>query len=709
MLTEKKRRLLAGLGVLLLPFGAAAAEEYAGTLVIEDGMAQPMLAYSNFFEEDYSNEDSDILRFTVYVETDYDTDKDGMDDLVKVFLQVPRAAVEGQYQAGVIYDPTPYMTGTIDTAFDDPAAFYTEQRFNYAELYQHGEKRTPEEQISTMEHALTQDQSEWNYTVPVIGAQGYSYAQTYDYYLVRGFAVAESGGLGTFGSEGFELCGFDLERDAHKNVVEWLAGSRRAFTDPGGTTEIAADWSNGKIAMTGTSYGGTLPYEVATTGVEGLETIIPYAGIASWYDYTNSQGVAKQYAVHYADMLAGFNAGGQLIGQDELVAPEDYGAWLYTVSQDEEASNGNYTDIWAQTDYSDDFENIRCSALVVHGLNDFNVTTRQADLMAQAFQRAGQKCTLVFHQDGHNYLYSQMLNDSLWDEIMNEWLCHYLYGTENGIENLPAVIAQSNLDGTYQAYDSWRAFSYAQAEAEYEAPQTSLSTYGFMDYVNEFTSTEAAEDGLNQFYLTIPEENAAYYALEIPEGMTIYGVPKISFRASTTKAGFEGLMISAVLVDCIDGETEFPAYVTKRELDDILPVEEVGYYDVGGGYGTAAAKEFAMSSTPAKSITFGWTDLASPGGGEKSSDYKESTVLEAGKAYDYTFYMMPTVYTVAPGHRLVLVIYTWDPYTNAFLDDSSESDDEQAVEYYNYDLTIDNASLVVEFPEEPESTQFTGI
>jgi len=45
------------------------------------------------------------------------------------------------------------------------------------------------------------------------------------YYLVRGFAVVEASGIGTYGSEGFELCGTHLERDSHVAVVEWLTGS----------------------------------------------------------------------------------------------------------------------------------------------------------------------------------------------------------------------------------------------------------------------------------------------------------------------------------------------------------------------------------------------------------------------------------------------------------------------------------------------------
>ena len=58
-----------------------------------------------------------------------------------------------------------------------------------------------------------------------------------------------------------------------------------------------------------------MPYEVATTGVEGLVTIIPVAGIASWYDYTNSQGVATIFDVNYADNLSSFNCGAAFLDE----------------------------------------------------------------------------------------------------------------------------------------------------------------------------------------------------------------------------------------------------------------------------------------------------------------------------------------------------------------------------------------------------------
>ena len=42
--------------------------------------------------------------------------------------------------------------------------------------------------------------------------------------------------------------------------------------------------------------------EVATTGVEGLKTIIPLAGISNWYEYSNSQGVSIYSEPHYTDI-----------------------------------------------------------------------------------------------------------------------------------------------------------------------------------------------------------------------------------------------------------------------------------------------------------------------------------------------------------------------------------------------------------------------
>ena len=48
-----------------------------------------------------------------------------------------------------------------------------------------------------------------------------------------------------------------------------------------------------------------------------------------------------------------------------------------------------------------------------------------------------------------------MIGDELFDELMNKWLCHYLYDVDNGIEDMPEITVQSNIDGSYEVYDTF--------------------------------------------------------------------------------------------------------------------------------------------------------------------------------------------------------------------------------------------------------------
>ena len=75
---------------------------------------------------------------------------------------------------------------------------------------------------------------------------------------------------------------------------------------------MTADWTTGAVGMTGGSYNGTLPNMVATTGVEGLKTIVPVAAISSWYDYYRANGLVVApggYQGEDADILAMYTAG----------------------------------------------------------------------------------------------------------------------------------------------------------------------------------------------------------------------------------------------------------------------------------------------------------------------------------------------------------------------------------------------------------------
>ena len=527
----------------------------------------------------------------------------------------------------------------------------------------------------------------------------------YDYYLRRGYALVLSCGIGTYGSEGFELCGTKQERDSHKSVVEWLTGDRRAFTDRTGKTEIRADWCNGCVAMTGTSYGGSIPFAVAVTGVKGLKTIVPIAGIASWYDYTNHQGVSILNEPHYADFLAVYNCGGTFLDEEWNEPNPKYGSWLWQISRDQDETNGDYAPIYEILDFTTEEENhIECSAMVVNGINDYNVTPDNANQMVQAFLKAGKNVKLVLHQNGHDDLANISINGQVWQEIMNKWLSHYLYGVENDAENFPAVLAQSNIDGHFEAYESWNGG--VRTEAGFTAEETStVTSEGLAAYTEEFTEeylSNLTGELQEEFYRKMPEQLKAVYSLELPENTTILGGPEVHVTLTCPDEDLDGLMITAVLMDVSDQGT-FPAYRTHGEEDEspLLEHRTIGKTFLVGADGEMdEMEEFVQENTAAKLVTFAWTDLANPGMGPEPSEYVfQETGREPGKPYEYTFYMIPVAYTVAPGHHLELQLMTWDPY-RVFLDEGFLLDAslEHDLLNYNYSYTIDNGSMKVIIP-----------
>jgi predicted acyl esterase len=96
------------------------------------------------------------------------------------------------------------------------------------------------------------------------------------YFAPRGYAVAMMGLRGTGRSTGcLDHLGQNDKKDL-KTVVEFLAD---------------AEWSNGKVGMTGHSYVGSTPSVAAAANPRGLTTIVPSAGLASMYDHQFQAGV----------------------------------------------------------------------------------------------------------------------------------------------------------------------------------------------------------------------------------------------------------------------------------------------------------------------------------------------------------------------------------------------------------------------------------
>ena len=210
----------------------------------------------------------------------------------------------------------------------------------------------------------------------------------------------------------------------------------------------------------------------------------------------------------------------------------------------------------------------------------------------------------------------------------------------------------------------------------------------------------ASVENRDMFYATLPDELGAKYAIELPEGTDVYGVPEIHLSLSSEIQDYEGLMITAVLADVMDDGSAFDAYMLKDMTGQKLPVRTIGEYEGASAWHSNEIVEYVQDSTTVKVISYGWTDLTNPGCGYDSSEYTKTVSLMAGEFYDYTLYMLPTAYTVQPGHHLELILTTWDPY-RAFLDESFEKlnikKHAEAVDY-DYSYIVDNKSIRVQIP-----------
>ena len=636
-----------------------------------NGKAQPIFPFTPGDDpEHYSYDKSDIVRYIVYVETDYDTDGDGKPDLVKTFVQVPKAAVNGDYKAASIFEASPYVTGTTEERTLEGIGLKEGGSFEMAKLYEKPAKRQASKTVTTEEVAKATDPKDWYYVNPRESSDDYTHydyenLNWYNYYLVRGYAVVTSSGLGSKGSDGINTTGSDLEVAAYKNIVEWLNGKRKAYSDKTSNHEVKADWSNGNVAMTGLSWAGTTTFGVASTGVEGLKTIVPAAGIASWYDHFNSQGSPLDTgASNDLSWLSVYTSGRILDKEDWDKVKDYYAAYITKLNELQHKDGHNYNEEYAKRDYTLNAANLKAAPLIIQGLNDDNVKPKHFELMLEAYKKAGIDPKVLLHQGNHIYPSTRWSGTEVagqaFNDLMNLWYSHYLYGIENGIENLPQVTAQDNLDPSkWHRFDKWDT-DQAISGRIYSKREEVTVTGDYYGTGNNWTTR-------NQDAAFHSSEVAASYAATVDQDTTIKGHIPVHFSAAFVKGDKNHAHVSATLMDVSDEEFD----VVKEEITydkngystrtlEKETIDETGYWN-GSNLETLPLKRYKTHKVKSVVIARGWMNLANPASRYDSASSSKSIDVKEKEFHDYTMYLQPNLYTVKKGHRLVLSLHTYDP------------------------------------------------
>lgn len=622
-----------------------------------NGKAQPIFPYSTgqLNPEEYSFDKSDIVRFPVFVETDYDTDGDGKRDLVKAIVQMPKAVAQGDYKASTIFEARPYVAGTLDENHVtlESHNLPTDGTYDMNWLRGKQKRRVPAGVQSTLEAAKNASSSSWYYYNEWEGFNDFEDLNWYDYFLIRGYVFVSSAGLGTKESEGYNTVGSDLEIGAFKNIIQWINGKRRAFTDRENNIEIKADWANGNVGMTGLSWAGTSTFGVGATGVQGLKTIVPAAGIASWYDYFNSQGTPySSEPFSNLSWLSIYVTSRMFEESDWYKIWNNYSSYINQLNHDQNAHEHFYSDLWKERDYTISPQ-LKVPALLVHGLNDDNVKTKHIELMYQALKKAGVLTKMYLHQGEHIYPakmsqgYGIQRNGQDYYDLLNEWFSHFLYNVDNKVESLPPVMVQDNNNVNHWTdYNSWESNHQLVLKADNKEKETVISS----DYASAKLDKENRFEKISR----VSSKSNASYAAEVTEDVTIKGNIPVTFKAALEKGEGHNFQMYGVLMDVSD--KEFDAVVDGSANDTGVQ----GAFWQGGTLQNLDVKNFKTAPTKQKVIAKGWINLASPNSKYESSSSTEFIEPKVGEFHEYTMYLQPNVYKVEKGHRLVLVLNPYD-------------------------------------------------
>ena len=597
----------------------------------------------------------DAIREVVYVESRVDTDKDGLPDLVKVSIIRPR--YEGKIPA--VMTASPYHQGTNDKA-SDKALYNMNVDLEVKEPHTIQVEVPQLELVDPVGSAELVDEAEE--TLTHINS---SYTLN-DYLLPRGYANLYVSGVGTKDSQGLMTNGNYQQIEAYKNVIDWLNGRCRAFTDHTRKRQVKADWSNGKVATTGISYLGTMSNGLATTGVDGLEVIIAEAGISSWYNYYRENGLVTSpggYPGEDFDSLAELTYSRNLLGGDYLHHNAAHQADLDRVKKELDRASGDYNQFWHDRNYLLNANRVKAEVVFTHGSQDWNVKPLHVFNMFQALP-ASIKKHLFYHNGAHVYLNNWQSID--FRESMNALLSKKLLGYDSSYE-LPTVIWQDNTGE--QSWTSLEDFGNQTSQRTFllgDGEKVIQNRYETKDY-------ERYGKAYPTFLSDLYQDKAQQVTIDLPieEDLHLNGKARLHLRLhSSTNKG----LLSAQLLELGSKKylQPYPAVLSVRTLDN-------GRYHMLDNLTELPFKEAGQ-----RVISKGYLNL------QNRHDLLEVEAVTPGEWMEFDFDLQPTIYKLEKGATLRLVLYTTD-FEITVRDQT------------DYQLTIDLAQSSLHLPEMTEA------
>ncbi len=550
------------------------------------------------------------IRHDLFVETEFDSDGDGKKDRVHVDVTRPKQTDTEGLKLPVIYESSPYFAGT---APDDPATMWDTK---------HALGATPPKHV----HPPAFERKGKR---PVI-----SNSQTRQW-VPRGFVVVHSSSPGTGLSQGCPTVGGPNESLAPKAVIDWLCGRANGYTEVDSDEKVEAFWCTGKVGMTGTSYNGTLPLAAATTGVQGLEAIIPIAPNTSYYHYYRSNGLVRHpggYMGEDIDVLYDFIHS----GNDSRREHCDCEVRDKEMAEGMDRETGDYNDFWAGRDYLNKMGSMRAALLMAHGFNDWNVVPEHSVRIYEYAKAKGVPVQFYCHQGGHGG------EPPL--ELMNRWFTKYLHGIDNQVEKDPKSwivreAAKRSEPTAYADYPHPEAKPVTLYLGAGGSKKGDLIANAAVVNVRETLVDDVAFSASKLAREVESKHRLLYVTPTLVEPLHVSGYPKIKLNVASNNPA---VYLSVYLVSLPWTDA------TEDKITDNL-------------------------------ITRGWADP------QNHRSLTESEPLVPGKFYELSFALQPDDQVIQAGEQIGLMIFSSDPDFTLLPEAGTE-------------LTVDLSATTLELP-----------
>ncbi len=548
---------------------------------------------------------SNAIRQRVWVDSNYDSDSNGTNDLIAVDIIRPAESDQGM-KVPVIMDDSPYYT--------------TLGRGNESQL---------KVDDSNGDGLLAR----WPLFLD-------------NFFVGRGYAVVLTDMTGTSHSTGCPTTGGATDNAAGPEVLEWLNGTRTAHDKDGNL--VTAPWYSGRAALIGKSYDGTLANAAAVAGIPGLVTIVPESAISSWYFYTRSNGI--RFNNHYPSSLSN-----TVTNSTNLAPPPGTSRTLCAPTRanldatDGDAT-GDYTAFWSERDYLKDASKVTASVFLTHGLNDDNVKTDNFSEWWYALSTYNVPRKLWLMQTGHVDPFDN--NRAVWVDTLHRWFDYWLWNVPNGIMSEPQVSMETG-PGTWTTLPSWPDPASTPTQV-FLKPGPDAGTMGLTpaagaEVTTTYADTSSSESTFINNPTTVTANRRVFLSPVLTAPLQLSGTALVQLKASANQPDTN---LGALLVDY--GPSGSWAPKVNRSSN-----EGVQNLTTSSCWGDSSATDSACYIDVAERLTTptaNWRVSKGILDALNRNSVTTGTPLTPGAFDTFSFPMLPQDYTFPAGHQIGLVV-----------------------------------------------------